>query len=330
MIKQRPVDHGAEKAAAHPVDNLVKANRRDDLNTQSAQVFRVMIVGVLWEHRFRPRRRTVPAVADDSNPADVLEYRLDCAQDASQASPAEPVVADVNHPELLVVEIERNFPGWVVPMEEKRFYVGAQWMMCRLEDGIGNAVADLDPLTTQLGAGVIDIAYDMDRVIIFSVTVDDHTPRAWHFSEDCCPSQQVPILQFCGELEDEDGGVCGRYLRRVVERRRNARSAEEHDFMPQPPCDPLIVIHILSATTILKDMMNKHQPHQAVAFLIRLRFVSVPAGARHRNVSQSDADEYRTRPEHILRVGASHRQFVRKLPRRHAAPTPSLGPRKLL
>jgi hypothetical protein len=49
-------------------------------------------------------------------------------------------------------------------------------MIRRLEDCIGDAIADVGPLAAQIGVGMVDIADDLDRVIIFAVAVDDHAP----------------------------------------------------------------------------------------------------------------------------------------------------------
>src|SRR5919108_110176 len=88
--------------------------------------------------------------------------------------PAKPVIADVHHPVFLVPRLERPFPHRIVGMKQKGTDIRPQRMKCWLEDLVGETIAKFDPLSTRLRVQMIEIASNMDRIVVHSVTIDDY------------------------------------------------------------------------------------------------------------------------------------------------------------
>src|SRR5262249_49862862 len=143
------------------------------------------------------------------HPADALNDRLDRAEHTLNAAPTKPVVADVDHAELLCIEIERYLQAGVIGMKEKRLDVRAQRTIRGLQNYVRNTVTNFQPLTTPPGVSMVDIPGDVVCVVVLPVAIDSHPPRARNMREQPSPRQQIPILQLGCELKDEDSGVYG-------------------------------------------------------------------------------------------------------------------------
>src|SRR5215472_6652596 len=101
-------------------------------------------------------------------------------------------------------------------------------MQRRLTDLVGKAVTDADPITAGGSIGVIVVAADADRVIVFPVAVDHDTTVARHASDQAGPIDLVAALQVGRPFEDEDDGVVLADLKGVMKRRELRRTVYHH------------------------------------------------------------------------------------------------------
>src|SRR2546430_14872322 len=77
MPKRRPAKHRVEDRLAHPSNDLVEGDWRQDFDVQLSQVRYVSIVGVLHPHVGSPWRERIPTVADQGDPTHLLTDRLE-------------------------------------------------------------------------------------------------------------------------------------------------------------------------------------------------------------------------------------------------------------
>src|SRR5262249_49780906 len=154
--------------------------------------------------------------------------------------------------------------GQVIAVEEKRLHIGTERVVCRLDDSIGDAVADFDPLPAQGGIRMIYVADYLNGIVVLAVAVNDNPAGARNLAENPRPRQQVAVLQLCRELEDEDSRVSGACVVRVLEGRRSARRAEEHNLVPHGLSSALVKEHVPGAAAILQNVMNKQQAHSGL------------------------------------------------------------------
>src|SRR5262249_30946822 len=144
MVEERSVDHRSEDALAHTVDDLVKADRRADLDGKLSQINWVRAVGILDHRGVRPRRKRGPTVPDKADAADSLADRLQHSQHLLHGPPAEPVVAHIEHPILLGAEIQWHLPCRVISVEEEWAHVLSERMERRLTNLVGQAIAHIN------------------------------------------------------------------------------------------------------------------------------------------------------------------------------------------
>src|SRR2546427_5746787 len=96
MPKRRPAKHRVEDRLAHPSNDLVEGDWRQDFDVQLSQVRYVSIVGVLHPHVGSPWRGRIPTVAHQGDPAHLLTGRLRGPRHPPAWAPAEVAVPPVN------------------------------------------------------------------------------------------------------------------------------------------------------------------------------------------------------------------------------------------
>src|SRR5438093_13241709 len=110
MAEQGTIDHWIEGRLAHPGNDLVERDRRDNFDIQLPQISRVGIVKILDLHWHRPGRQRLPAVADQADATDLWANRLNRLQHPVHRPPAKLAVANVDHAILFGTEIQRLLP----------------------------------------------------------------------------------------------------------------------------------------------------------------------------------------------------------------------------
>src|SRR2546425_6992909 len=89
MPKRRPAKHRVEDRLAHPSNDLVEGDWRQDFDVQLSQVRYVSIVGVLHPHVGSPWRERIPTAADQGDPPHLLTDRLAGLQNPTRVQPHE-------------------------------------------------------------------------------------------------------------------------------------------------------------------------------------------------------------------------------------------------
>src|SRR5216683_5191764 len=217
VVEQRPENHRREYPLPHPRHYLIEPDRRLALDTESSQVFRIILVRSLGIGWLGPGRRLVPSVPNQLYAPDLVSNRFQRTQEPLHPAPPKPVVADVDHAVVLAGEIQRLLPSGVVCVEEERVHVRPERMISRLVNLIGKTVADLHPAPTRRLVTMIDVSYYADCIVVTTVTVDDDAALARHFGHQSHKIDLIPVLQVGCPFENEDGSIRRTDMQRVVE-----------------------------------------------------------------------------------------------------------------
>src|SRR3989441_5779485 len=276
MVEQRAVDHRREGALPHAADYLVEVDRRTDLDVKRFQVAWVRAIGVFDEGRIGPGRRRIPAVADHADAADLLTDRLEGLQHPLHGPPAEPIIAHIVHPILLGTEVQRHLPRRVVSVEEEGAHVRPQRVERRLVDLVRKTVADVGPPPARRTVRVIIVANNTDRVVVFAVTVDNHSSLPGYLPNQAHEIEVVASLDLRRPFKNEDNCIVRPDVERITERRSPVRRTIHHDFMAQRLSNLSVVVEILSASTIFVHVVDEYQTHKRGGLLTLITGLILP------------------------------------------------------
>src|SRR2546422_6677011 len=120
MPKRRPAKHRVEDRLAHPSNDLVEGDWRQDFDVQLSQVRYVSIVGVLHPHVGSPWRERIPTVADQGDPTHLLTDRLEGPQHPLHWAPAGISVSQIENIVIFFAEVQGHLPPPVGGGEQKR------------------------------------------------------------------------------------------------------------------------------------------------------------------------------------------------------------------
>src|SRR5258707_14025631 len=126
MPKSGPTQDRIKHGLAHPAYNVLKWDSVFHLDAHFFQVGLIGVISLFHLHGCGPRRRRLPTMSYQRNLAHLLANRLYGLEDAIHATPTEFAVSQIEHPILLLAEVERPFPRRVIGIEEEGDDVGAQ------------------------------------------------------------------------------------------------------------------------------------------------------------------------------------------------------------
>src|SRR5258708_1202534 len=174
------MNHRGENAISHGGDDLIEPNWRRHLYTESFQVARIRVIGILTDRRIGPRSGSIPTMSGDANTPDFCPDYLHSLQNALHLAPPEPVISDVEHAIALLLKVKRYRPCWVVSVKKKWLHIGSQRMQGWLIDFIRQALADMNRDSARRCIDMIVITYHSNRIVEFSIAIDYDSTSARH------------------------------------------------------------------------------------------------------------------------------------------------------
>ncbi len=171
---------------------------------------------------------------------------------------------DIDHAELPGQAIEGACPGWVIRIKQEGSDPSAERVQCRLADLVRKAVADVDPALPFGLIAVVEIAVDANEVVVVSIAIQDHAPAARDPGHQTQQVERVAPEELRCPFEDEDDGVGGIDIDRVVQRDLRIGAPVDRDFMSQSLGGLAIALDHQAASLILKRPVDEHQPHDGL------------------------------------------------------------------
>ena len=204
----------------------------------------------------------IPALAEQRDAPDLLAHRLDRLQHLRHALPSEFGMADIDHAEFLIREIQWRFPGRIVDVKEERLHVRPLRAQRRLADLVAQAVADLDPLAAQFVGFVIVVAAKIDPIVVRAVAVDHDATGTRDGLDQADPVQPVAKLELCRPLEHKDHGVRAGQIERVIERKTCVRRPVDRILMTHRRRRACIAAQVHHAACVLITPIDEYDLHR--------------------------------------------------------------------
>src|SRR5206468_3300562 len=132
----------------------------------------------------------------------------------------------------------------------------------RLVDLVRKTVADVGPPPARRTVRVIIVANNTDRLVVFAVTVDNHSSLPGHLPNQAHEIEVVASLDLRRPFKNEDSCIVRPDVERITERRFPVRRTIHHDFMAQRLSNLSVVVEILSASTIFVHVVDEYQTHK--------------------------------------------------------------------
>src|SRR5262249_18466772 len=148
-----------------------------------------------------------PPVANDSDPPDQIAYGFDRVEHAAHRPPSKLAVADIEHRELFLAEIERLVPLGIVGIEQETADVVPKRGQRRLADLVREAVAYRYPLVAIAVVSMVVVSINRDGVVVVTITIEDDPAGPRNGLEEPRPIDVVAPHQGCRPFEDEERGV---------------------------------------------------------------------------------------------------------------------------
>ena len=122
---------------------------------------------------------------------------------------------------------------------------------------------------------MVDVAYDVERVVVLPVAVDDDAAMPRHAAQHAARKlSSLTLLEIRRELEDEHERIVVTDLHRIVERRGGIGRTVQNDVMAQRPGDTGVVMEILRAPVRLVRPVDEDESHRSMPFLGPTREIS--------------------------------------------------------
>src|SRR6266851_998598 len=134
---------------------------------------------------------------------------------------------DIGHAVLFSAESQRPLPRRIVSVKEEGPNIRLDRMKSGLENPIGQTIANVHPLATRSAVTMIQIAVDMNHLVIRAIAIDDESLVPGHFARQPGPVELVAKTQLRRPLEDKEDRL-GRFdIERELERGQDTRTTIE-------------------------------------------------------------------------------------------------------